>query len=58
MVSPTAYEAGETAGASLNIDLGIREPWEKAEMGGDRRDKGLLWGDFREKVCTDLCPKY
>jgi len=24
MVSPTAYEAGETAGASLTIDLGIR----------------------------------
>ena len=24
MVSPMAYEAGETAGASLTIDLGIR----------------------------------
>lgn len=25
MVSPMAYEAGETAGASLTINLGIRE---------------------------------
>jgi hypothetical protein len=26
MVSPMAYEAGETAGASLTIDLGVRGP--------------------------------